>query len=99
MKAINNYHPPYEKNGYDYSLLGDLVHEVDESAAYEEDEAKLFKNQRKYALIQATGCSCWNGDWEGWADLTKPELRKLGVSWSKEYGAAKVMGEWIKENV
>jgi hypothetical protein len=100
MKAVTNFHPEYGKEGYDFSLLGELVHEIDESESYEEDEAKLFKNQRKYTLIAASGCSCWDGDWEGWTDLTKTELKKLGVSWSKdEYGASKSMGEWITENI
>lgn len=99
MKALSNYHPQYSKDGYDFSLLGVVVHEVDESEAYEEDEAKLLRNQRKYTMIAATGCSCWDGDWEGWTDLTKAEVRKLGESWSKDgYGATKTLGEWIKEN-
>jgi hypothetical protein len=98
MKTLEYFHPPYGEEGYDFSILGEVVHEVDESEPYEEDEAKLLKNQRKYALIQASGCSCWDGDWGGWTDLTKPEVRKLGETWSKSYGAEKVMGEWIRDN-
>lgn len=99
MKAITGFHPEYAKDGYDFSLLGTLVHEVDESGGYDTDDAKLFKNQRKYTLISGTGCSCWDGDYEGWTDLTLAELRKLGKSWTKDYGASAALGEWITKNL
>lgn len=98
MKAVSNFHPQYSKNGWDFSLLGEIIHEVNESEPYEEDEAKLLKNRSRYSLIQATGCSCWDGDWEGWTDLTKAEVRKLGKSWANGYGASKTLGKWIEAN-
>ena len=102
MQAISNYHPPLIEGpgfGYDFTQLGELIYEIDESAAYEEDEAKLLKKGETYTLIQATGCSCWDGDWEGWTDLTPPELKQLAVTWLKGYGAEKVMGAYINENL
>lgn len=80
--------------------LGTLIVEFDESEAYEENETKLFKKGTKYTLIAANGCSCWDGDWEGWTNVSKTELRKLCIAWSKGWGAAeKEMGKWIKENI
>lgn len=112
MKAVSNYHPPYEWNlkpeekekrtlvgSYDFTEYGKLVHHIDESESYAEDETVLLKKGRYYTLLTATGCSCWDGDWEGWTDLTLTELRKLGSSWEKDWGSAGSMGKWINENL
>lgn len=100
MKVVNNFHPEYVKDGYVFAGFGKLVHEIDQSGGYEEDEAKLFKRGRLYTYLNATGCSCWDGDWEGWADMTKSELRRLADSWfEKGYGSEKAMGAWVRDNV
>lgn len=101
MKALNNYHPKYTKVGYSFRDLGRKVKHIDQSEAYEEDEAVLLINkQDKYTLLSATGCSCWDGDWEGWADLSRAQVKKLGKSWAKDtYGASKILGQWITENL
>ena len=95
MKAVSNYHPGYQN---DFSEYGATIYEVDESEPYEEDEAALIEQDGLYTLIQATGCSCWDGDWEGWTDLTLDELVKVAHSWTTGYGAEKVMGQYILEN-
>lgn len=88
----------YRSNGFED--LGELVIDFDESEVYEENETKLFKKGTKYTLISANGCSCWGGDWEGWTNLNKKELRTLGESWSKDWGKAeKAIGNWIKDNI
>lgn len=96
----------YSYSSYDkkeeeiWQPLGDLVISFDESEDYEVNEARLYKKGTKYTLITANGCSCWDGDWEGWTNISKTELRKLGASWAKDYSAAeKKIGEWIKENI
>lgn len=79
--------------------LGEEVHEEDTQPSWEQDAARLFKRGRKFTLIASSGCSCWDGEWEGWTDITLTELRKLGEAWSKDWGGAtKLMGEWIKKN-
>lgn len=76
--------------------FGILVHEVDESAEYDEDKGKLFRKGRKYNVIFTSGCSCWAGDWEGWGNLTLTELRKLAKTWiDSGYGSEKVMGNYV----
>jgi len=97
MKAITLYGYGYKDEEWD---IGELVKEIDESGSYEQDASLLFKKGRKYTLLDSNGCSCWDGDWEGWTDLTLTELRKLGQAWAKnEYGSSKSMGKWINENL
>lgn len=99
MKAITIY-SLWDDNDEKIKELGELVVEIDESEDYEQDASRLYKKGRKYTLLDSNGCSCWDGDWEGWTDLTLTELRKLGKSWAKdEYSSSKAMGEWIKENM
>ena len=100
MKAVSNYHPDYTENGYSFRGFGTRVKHFDESAPYEEDEAILLVDKKGlYTILEATGCSCWDGDWEGWTEVTKPQLKKLGKTWTKLWGAAKELGEWIERNI
>jgi hypothetical protein len=101
MKVVTNYHPEYKAGSYSFRGFGRRVKYVDESASYEEDEAMLLLNKNgRYTMLLATGCSCWDGDWEGWADLTLAETRKLGRAWLKDnYGASSSLGKWITENL
>lgn len=101
MKAIANVHGNWTKDGYEFPSLGKEIKHFDESEAYETDEARLFKLGTKYTILSATGCSCWDGDWEGWTDLTKPELYKIAKSWANPNSydhAEKNLGAWIIEN-
>ena len=43
-----------------------VLSEVDESAPYEVDQAAIILNKEtgKFGFIQASGCSCWDGDGE-----------------------------------
>jgi predicted AlkP superfamily pyrophosphatase or phosphodiesterase len=83
----------------EFKELGEPIHETDSHPDWEQNATKLFKNGTKYTLIASNGCSCWDGDWEGWTNINKTELRKLGIAWSKDWGIAeKEMGEWIKES-
>lgn len=100
MKAITFREYNFSGEPDSWAELGKLVNGEDTQPAWEQDAAKLYKKGRKYTLLASSGCSCWDGEWEGWTDLTLTELRKLGQSWSKDsYGATKLMGEWIVENV
>lgn len=100
MKAITirEYSWNEDKEKEIWGPLGTLVHETDESEDYEINACKLFNNEGSYTLISANGCSCWDGDWEGWTDLSLEELQKLGDSWAKDTRAEKAMGEYIQEN-
>lgn len=43
-----------------------ILAEVDESAPYEVDQTYILWNQalNNFSLITASGCSCWEGDYE-----------------------------------
>lgn len=100
VKPVSNYHPKYTKRGYSFREFGRKVKHIDESEAYEEDEAILLRNRDgKYTLLAATGCSCWDGDWEGWTNISVAELIKLGKAWAKDYGAAGTLGKWIETKI
>lgn len=105
MKAIKYAHASYE-NGYDFSEYGKELHTVDNADAYEVDEAILLCTEAKrpkYTVLFASGCSCWDGDYDGWTDLTKAELIKLAKGWAKQPKkywdqTDRDMGIWILEN-
>ncbi len=85
--------------------FGKLLHEEDTADSYEVAESKLFqKDDNIFFWLQASGCSCWDGDYYGW-QLTKLQLIKLGKARAKDEdgyrGASheKLMGQWIKENI
>lgn len=100
MKSVEYFVPGWASDEKEWKIYGELVHEIDESEDYGQDAARLLKLKNKYTLLSSSGCSCWDGDWGGWTDLTKAELKKLGAAWAKDpYGSSKTMGEWIKENI
>lgn len=59
-------------------LFGTLLVEEDTSNGYDTETSHLFKKGTKYVWIDANGCSCWEGDYDGW-ELTKSELKKLAA--------------------
>jgi hypothetical protein len=44
----------------DWELLG----EIDESEPYEVDQTAIFRVGKTFRLATASGCSCWDGEWE-----------------------------------
>ena len=66
-----------EKVPAEWSLLAT----VDESESYEVDIAEIWKTPSGYALLTASGCSCWGGEYET-AEFTSLEL--LAVALLKE---------------
>lgn len=97
MKAINYNHSYSSKLTQEEELerlFGELLYEVDESGGYETDETRIFKKGNKYAWLQASGCSCWVGDHEGW-EMTKTELKKYVTKLAKDgYGSEKTAATW-----
>lgn len=98
MKAIT-----IHSNLDDY---GDLLHEVDQAGNnYEVDEAKLYLKDGRYTYLQASGCSCWEGDYEGWTDVVRGDLLRMAATWAKGWtregynNTESLMGKWILENV
>lgn len=85
-------------------LFGELLHDEDTADSYEVDESQLYFDGKKYYWLQASGCSCWDGDYDGW-ELTKLQLIKLGKARAKDEdgyrgaGHEKLMGIWITENI
>lgn len=41
-----------------------VIAEVDESQDYEIDQTRVYQTPDGYAVAVASGCSCWDGDWE-----------------------------------
>ena len=85
--------------------FGKLLHETDTADAWEVAESKLFqKDDNTFFWLQANGCSCWDGDYDGW-QLTRLQLIKLGKKRAKDedgyHGAdhEKLMGIWITDNI
>lgn len=58
-----------------------LLSTVDESESYETDIAEIWKTQKGYALLTASGCSCWGGEYDT-AEFDSIEL--LAVALLKE---------------
>lgn len=82
--------------------FGKLLHGV--YAPYEIEDAELYFDGKYYYFLEANGCSCWEGDWDGW-QFTKTEV----IKWAKakvkqqEYNWRKqsyeILAEWIVENI
>lgn len=82
-------------------LFGTLLADYDTSDAYETEVSYLFKKGSKYTWIDGNGCSCWEGDYEGW-ELTESELMKLAdkTLQANYRGTAQVLiAKWVKENL
>jgi hypothetical protein len=58
-----------------------LLAELDESESYEVDVTEIYKAGDKFVLATATGCSCWNGEYDTEEFDT---LDALGVSMVKD---------------
>lgn len=41
-----------------------LLAEIDESESYEVDQTAIYRSGDRFVLATASGCSCWDGDWE-----------------------------------
>lgn len=85
--------------------FGKLLVTYDTSEPYEEETSSLFYDEEadEYTWIDSNGCSCWDGDYEGWT-LEKSELLTLAdkavenrYSWRDT--ARYLVGAWIKENI
>ncbi len=76
------------------------IHSEEKGESYDVDEAHLLKNGRKFAMVSATGCSCWDGNVEGWIELTKVAIMKIAKTWASGPAARaeKALGEWILKN-
>lgn len=48
----------------DFPKSWKLIASIDESEQYEVDQTAIYKNGKEFVLATATGCSCWDGDWE-----------------------------------
>lgn len=116
MQAVNRFVPEYAWDKPDEGSIWDerefepygvVVHAIDASEGYDVDQAVVLKkgNRRAFTVLFANGCSCWNGDYEGWTNLSKAELKKLADTWAKptpedyqyKYAEAEI-GRWLKEN-
>ena len=41
-----------------------LVADIDESEPYEVDVTEIYEHEGRFILVTASGCSCWDGDYE-----------------------------------
>lgn len=84
MKTVESIHGTYHAGDWDFPDYGKLVFSVDNSEDYDVDEGRVYFNGRRYTVLFAEGCSCWDGDWGGWTDLTKTELTALAKRWTSK---------------
>lgn len=84
-------------------LFGTLLVDFDESQGYDTEISMLFKKGTKYIWLDANGCSCWSGDYDGW-EINKTELKTLAkksidnrYSW-RDTADVKV-AEWVMQNL
>jgi hypothetical protein len=81
-------------------LFGTELDFENNADSYETNEAYLFQKGDKYFYLSANGCSCWDGDYDGW-QFTKLELLK----WAKENAANdyedsdQLLAQWIMDNI
>jgi len=85
------------------SLFGALLVEHDTSESYEQESAHLFKKGTKYFWISSNGCSCWEGDYDGW-ELGKIELKKLAQKNLKNRHGQRdtadfLVAKWVLDNL
>ena len=84
--------------------FGELLQDEDHSQAYDVERAMLFFNGEHYFMLEANGCSCWDGDYDGW-QFTKRELLKWAKArhnkqefeWRKQ--AFEHLADWVLENI
>ena len=99
MKALDYMHSYRSKMTEAQEMqekFGDLIVDFDESADYEVNQTLLFKpkNGRGFNLLFANGCSCWDGDYDGWY-MNKAELTKWAKANVDSSGADKEMAKYI----
>jgi hypothetical protein len=83
--------------------FGTLLVEHNKSEGYDVDESLLFQNKDGYFIwISASGCSCWDGEYDGWI-LNKDELKKMARrNINHECGednADSLVSQWILDNI
>jgi hypothetical protein len=107
MKALTYHHNWSTNMTADEEMaaeFGTLLHEVDTSEGYDTELARLHKSpDGRFNLLEANGCSCWDGDYDGWS-FTKTELLKWAKqkSGKQEYEwrrqAHELVADWVMEH-
>ncbi len=84
-------------------LYGLLLTDADTSPSYEVEQTKLFRKDDEYFLLRANGCSCWDGDWDGWqfdkTELIAWALKQEKSSYRDEEDSDYLVAQWIKDNL
>lgn len=86
------------------NLYGSMLVDYDTSEPYEQETSTLYvNNEGVYTWIDSNGCSCWEGDYDGW-QLSKEELLKLaikksGEKWGDRDRAEDMVASWVLENI
>ena len=86
------------------SLFGELLIDEDTSEAYEQETSSLYVNDEGlYTWIDSNGCSCWDGDYEGWQceidELLTLAKKKLEHKRDYREAAEDLVAEWIVDNL
>lgn len=76
--------------------FGKLLHGVYSDEPYQVEDAELYYNGKSYFFIEANGCSCWDGDWDGW-EFNKTELIKWAKAKVSKHINMKPDIDWIEE--
>ena len=84
--------------------FGKLLVDINTSEDYQQETSSLFYNPktRKYTWIDSNGCSCWDGDYDGW-ELTKEEMltiAKKKVENKRDWreAAEDIVAQWIVDH-
>jgi len=83
--------------------FGQLLVSHDTSEDYEEETSSLFVRDGEYTWIDSNGCSCWDGDYDGWI-LDLEELKALAKkTYDNRYDgrdrAEELVAGWVLENL
>ena len=73
-------------------LFGERLVVFGDAEPYTVEEALLFKKDDEYNLLEANGCSCWDGDYDGWS-FSYDEL----IAWA-EAKSARQEYKWRRQN-
>ncbi len=62
---MGTYRENYYGGGEVFPVEWKILADIDESESYDIDKSRIYaKPDGSFALATASGCSCWEGDWE-----------------------------------
>lgn len=91
----------------EFPELWDQIAFIDESESYEVDQTAIYSDKETGTFVFATasGCSCWDGDWDVTTGLSLGEVFDLigvdgeesGHRWNPSFEGAKSLKAQVEE--